>query len=161
MTYKNTQLSLLWITASVLLASFYLQYFLGLNPCPLCIMQRVCLFILLGLLGLSLKLLNKARIICVLQISIASIGLYFALRQLWLQSLPAGSAPACMPGMDVLLRFFPWQTVAHAFLWGSADCAEIKWTLLGISIPGWAGLYFFLIAAVSFWGYLRARSVHP
>jgi disulfide bond formation protein DsbB len=160
LTYKKIQLLLAIITLGVLFASFYFQYFKGLNPCPLCIMQRICIFLLLVLFGLSLGTLKKAHIISVVQVLISSAGLFFASRQLWLQSLPAESAPACMPGLDVLMRYFPWQTVVHALLWGSGDCAEVSWSVWGISMPGWAALYFLLMAFAGAFLYLKTRKLN-
>lgn len=145
-TYKSMQLFLVLITIIVFFASLYFQYFLGLQPCPLCIMQRFCVFLLLCLMGLSLGTLKKAHLISLLQVIISCAGLFFCVRQLWLQSLPADQAPACMPGLDVLLHYFPWQDAVKALLWGSGDCAEKTWGMLGVSMPGWAAMYFLFMA---------------
>lgn len=145
-TYRKIQTFNAMLTLFVLFASFYFQYVVGLTPCPLCIMQRVCVFLLLAVMGLSFRTLKRARIISLLQIIIACAGLYFALRQLWLQSLPAGEAPACMPGLDILIRYFPWQTVLKTLFWGTGDCAEVSWQMLGVSMPGWCALYFLFMA---------------
>ncbi len=160
LTYKKIQLLLVLVTFFVLFASFYFQYFLGLRPCPLCIMQRVCVFLLLGLLGLSLGTLRKAHLVCLMQVVISCAGLFFSLRQLWLQSLPAGQAPACMPDLDVLIRYFPWQTVAHALFWGAGDCAEVTWSMAGISMPGWTALYFLFMATTGLLLYFRTRTLN-
>jgi disulfide bond formation protein DsbB len=142
MTYRRIQSFNALITLWVLLASFYFQYVLGLHPCPLCIMQRICLFMLLGVMGLSFRSKRKAHFICFAQVFFASAGLFFSLRQLWLQSLPATNVPACMPGLDILIRYFPLKTVARTLFWGAGDCAEVTWSLWGISMPGWGALYF-------------------
>jgi disulfide bond formation protein DsbB len=157
--YKKIQFFLVWITFIVLFASLYFQYFLGLHPCPLCIMQRICVFLLIGLMGLSLGTLKKAHIISLAQIVISCAGLFFAIRQLWLQSMPAGKAPACMPGLDVLIRFFPWQTVARSLFWGSGDCAEVTWSMWGVSMPGWAAIYFLFMAVAGLFLFIRTRTL--
>jgi disulfide bond formation protein DsbB len=159
LTYIKIQRFLVLVTFFVLFASFYFQYFLGLHPCPLCIMQRVCVFLLLGLLGLSLGTLRKAHWVCFTQLVISCAGLFFSLRQLWLQSVPAGKAPACMPGIDVLMRYFPWQTVVKALFLGASDCAEVTWSMGGIAMPGWAALYFFFMAITSLFLYFRTRTL--
>ena len=141
-TYKKILTFNAIITLLVLFASFYFQYAMGLMPCPLCIMQRVCVFLLLGAMGLSFRTLKRAHIICLLQIIFASAGLFFALRQLWLQSLPPTHVPACLPGLDILVRYFPWKTIFQTLFWGSGDCAEVHWRFLGISMPGWTAMYF-------------------
>jgi disulfide bond formation protein DsbB len=63
----------------------------------------------------------------------------------WLQSLPADQIPACLPGLDALLHYFPWQDILHALFWGSGDCAEINWQWLGLSMPVWSLLYFLAV----------------
>lgn len=147
-TVKNSQLSLLLLTLFVLSASFYFQYVQGLQPCPLCLMQRLCVFLLLLPTGLCL-ILRKTTYLNVIQFFVSCSGLYFSLRQLWLQSLPEGLAPSCMPSLEVLIQYFSWQTVAHALFLGSGDCAEVNWHLFGISMPAWSGLYFLLMACAS------------
>ena len=153
-TYKRIQTFNAALTVFVLFASFYFQYIVGLIPCPLCIMQRICVFLLLAVMGLSFRTLKKAHILSFLQIVIACAGLFFSLRQLWLQSLPAGTAPACMPSLDILIRYFPWQTVVRALFWGSGECGETNWQMLGISMAGWCALYFLFMAIMGcflFW----------
>jgi disulfide bond formation protein DsbB len=112
-------------------------------------MQRICVFILLALTGLTLATQKKAHAVILIQIIISCAGLFFASRQLWLQSLPLDSAPACMPGLDVLIRYFPWKSVVHALFWGTGECAaDSGWSFLGINMPGWTALYFlFMIVA--------------
>lgn len=156
--YRRVQYFLVLISVFVLFFSLYSQYVLGLQPCPLCLMQRICVFILLGLMGFTLGTLKRARILSLLQCFFACAGLFFALRQLWLQSLPAGTAPACMPGLDILIRYFPWQDVAHALLWGSGDCAESTWNFLGISMAGWSAVYFLFMVLSTLYLYFRTQT---
>jgi disulfide bond formation protein DsbB len=145
-TYQRIQIFCALVTACVLFSSFYFQYVEGLIPCPLCIMQRLCVFLLLAVTGIGFRTIKPAQVITLLQIFIAAAGLFFALRQLWLQSLPEGQAPACMPGLDILIQYFPWQTVLKTLFWGSGDCAEVSWNLWGLSMSGWSALYFLLMA---------------
>jgi len=149
--YRNIQSLLLLFTLLVLVASFYFQYFKGLQPCPLCLMQRFCIFMLLmfGLMGLNLTSMKRGRIVSFLQSFFAVAGLFFAGRQLWLQSLPADQTPACMPGLDVLIHYFPWQDVVRALVWGAGDCAEVNWQWLGLSMPAWAACYFVIMLIAS------------
>lgn len=158
-TYKKIQFVLAFITIFVFMASLYFQYFMGLEPCPLCMMQRVCVFILLFLLGINLGTLKKAHIICMMQVIVAVAGLFFSLRQVWLLSLPGDKVPVCMPGLDVLIHYFPWQAVAKALFWGSGDCAQKSWSMLGISMPGWAALYFLFMLVVSLILYIRTSKL--
>jgi protein dithiol:quinone oxidoreductase len=154
--YRRWQGFLTLLTLFVLGSSLYFQYHQGMQPCPLCLMQRFCvlLLFLFCFIGVYVSTIRAGKILACLQLLVAAGGLFFAGRQLWLQTLPAGETPACMPGLDVLIRFFPWQDVARALFWGTGECAENSWRLLGLSMPAWAALYFLfmLIAAiVVFW----------
>lgn len=149
--YRLWQFFLFTVTLCVLFASFYFQFVKDLQPCPLCIMQRICVIAALSLfiLGAILGRRRGTGTLIILQIIIAVAGLYFASRQLWLQSLPPDELPACLPGLDVLIRYFPWQDVLHALIWGAADCGEVHWQWLGLTMPAWCAIYFtsILIAA--------------
>lgn len=155
-SYQKILAGLSLLSMFVLLASLYFQYVKGLHPCPLCLMQRLCVFLLLITSCLSLVTFKKARVLSTLQIIGSFAGLFFSLRQLWLQSLPAGTAPACMPGLDVLVQYFPWHTVAQALLWGAGDCAEIDWAFAGIPMPGWSALYFLFMLLAGVFLYRNA-----
>jgi len=131
------------LSLSVLVASFYFEWVKGLQPCPLCLMQRLCVILLVitSLLMLIMRT-GRGRALFIIQSLVALAGVYFAGRQLWLQSLPPDQLPSCLPGMDVLLRYFPWTDVLHALFFGAADCGEVTWQWLGLSMPGWSLLYF-------------------
>lgn len=120
--------------------ALYAQYVLGLNPCPLCIFQRV------ALIGLGLLFLIAAvhaagpgvrKLYAVLIALVALAGSGVAGRQLWLQALPPERVPACGPGLDFMLEAFPVGEMLMTVLSGSGECAEVDWTLLGLSMPGW------------------------
>jgi disulfide bond formation protein DsbB len=150
-TYRKGQILLAGLSLFILACSFYLQYIKGLQPCPLCFMQRLFVFLLftLSLIGIAVEKIKLRSIVAVLQIIFALGGLFFAGRQLWLQALPVGQAPACMPDLGVLVRYFPWRDLLYALFWGAGDCAEINWSWLGLSMPAWSAFYFLfmLIAA--------------
>ena len=150
-TYKLIHNLLFMLTFFVLASAFYFQYMKGLQPCPLCLMQRAFAFLFaVGcLMGLYLSTRKMARVVACLQMICSAAGLFFACRQLWLQSLPLDKAPACLPGFDVLVKYFPWHDVMYALLWGTGNCAEVTWTLLGLSMAAWAACYFLFIFFVS------------
>ena len=98
--FKIEQSMITLLTMLVLLVSFYLQYAVGLEPCPLCLMQRFMMFGLLfvalrGLLGFAKR---RACVLACFELLFASGGVFFAARQLWLQSLPAADTGMCLPG---------------------------------------------------------------
>jgi disulfide bond formation protein DsbB len=155
-------LLLLWTGTLVLLGiALYMQYFMGLEPCALCMTQRVFI-VAVGLVALIawLHKPGKAAIgfYCILGALMAIIGGAFSTRHLWLQSLPEDLAPACGPTLSYLLANVPLLEALSVLLRGDGNCAETLWTLFGISIPGWTLVAFtglFLINAVIFYKTLR------
>lgn len=160
--YRLWQLILLLVIITVLMASFYFEYILGLNPCPLCVMQRLCVF-LVFIFSMMIWLAASSKIglyAIVGQLVSSGAGLFFASRQLWLQSLPADQVPACLPGFDVMLRYFPWSDILTALFWGAGDCAEVTWHWLGLSMPTWTALFFiaiFIASLINFYLWARIR----
>lgn len=133
-----------------------LQWVDGLEPCPLCIFQRVAfaamaLFFLLGAIlpgrwaaaGISLAALS---------------GIGVAWRHLWLQSLPPDQVPACGPGLDYMLNTFPLSEVFAMVLSGSGECAEVE-RVLGLSIPMWTLIAFVAIGAAGVYMNLSKHAV--
>lgn len=140
------------VCAGLLGTAFYMEYVLYLEPCPLCMAQRVA-FALVGLIGLAAALTppspGRVRALAGLAVVAALFGLYLAGRQLWLQSLPPEQVPDCAPGIYFMLESFPLFDVIATMLTGSGDCAEVQWTWLGLSIPGWTAVAFGVIALLA------------
>lgn len=157
--YRLGQSILFVISLFVLAASIYFQFVKKLEPCPLCLMQRVCVIIALGLCmaGLFCKTTSARRRVLIFQLLISLAGIYFAGRQLWLQTLPADQLPACLPGMNVLLQYFPWKDILQAMFLGAADCGEVTWQWLGLSMPAWSALYFLAYFVSVLPGYFHIR----
>ena len=138
--------------------ALYLEYVLDQQPCPLCIIQRVCV-IIFGVVCLLAAVHGPGRGgqrgYAGLAGLAALVGAGTAGRQVWLQSLPADELPACLPSFDYMLEALPFKEIIRLVLHGSADCAEVNWTLLGMSIPEWSLLTF--IGMVLFAGYQLLR----
>lgn len=132
------------ICALLIAAAYYLQYVEGMEPCPLCILQRVVLAAL-GVVFLLAGLQNSAGfgryVYGLLVLLAAATGVALAGRHVWLQSLPPDQVPACGPGLGYLLDTFPLLDALALVLRGSGECAEVH-TLLGLSIPTWTLLAF-------------------
>lgn len=121
--------------------AFYAERVLGLEPCPLCMFQRVGV-VLLGLAFLVAALHDPtsrggARFHAVLIGLVAAFPAYVAGRHVYIQSLPAGSVPSCGATLDFMLEAFPLLTVVRKVLTGGGECAKIDWRLLGLSMPAW------------------------
>ncbi len=126
--------------AGLLGYAWYAQSVLGLEPCPLCIFQRVGIAAV-GVLFLLVTLQNPklwgARVYgCLLLLAALATGAVAA-RHLWIQHLPEGSVPACGASLNYLLEVFPLADVVRKVLSGSGECARISWSWLGLSMPGW------------------------
>ncbi len=136
-------------TVCILGFAYYLQYVLGLQPCALCIFERVAMFacLLVFLVGALHGPLGRGRLVYLaLSLLTSASGIAIAARHLWLQSLPPSQVPACGPGLNLMLRMMPLQQVFMAVLHGSGDCAKVHARLLGLSIPGWTLVAFVVLA---------------
>lgn len=129
--------------------ALYMQHVVGLEPCPLCILQRVAV-IGMGAVLLVAALHNPAgwgrRVYAGLTALVALFGLATAGRNVWLQHLPADRVPDCGPGLNYMLEVFPLSRTLEMVFKGSGECAEVQWTFLSLSIPEWMlfvfGVYF-------------------
>lgn len=130
---------------ALLLSSVYMQHVMELEPCPLCIMQRIAVLVT-GIFFLIAAVHNPAKIgnrIYVGLISLtALLGGSISARHIWLQNLPADQVPSCGPGMGFIMENFPLADALSLVLKGSGECAEVSWTFLNLSIPAWTLLAF-------------------
>ena len=117
--------------------AFYMEYQLGLEPCPMCIVQRIAVA-LAGAAALFGILHNKFKKFYLgLTTFFSAAGGASAIRHLYLQSLPPDRVPSCGPDLNYLLdNNFVSDALIQLFI-GDGNCAEVMWSLLGISIPGW------------------------
>ncbi|HYQ39040.1 MAG TPA: disulfide bond formation protein B [Pseudomonas sp.] len=146
------------VCAALLAFGLYLEHAEGIEPCPLCVVQRIE-FIGVGLIGLLAALHNPQRrgrrIYAGFGLLFAAAGIASASRQIWLQGLPADQLPACLPSLEYMMEALPFQDIVRMVLHGTADCAEVTWTLLGLSIPEWSLLAFAGLAALALLQLLR------
>ena len=135
-------------TGFLLAGALVMEHVFQMDPCPLCLMQRVW-FAIAGLLALG-ALIHSPRwgIYPLLTMLAALIGGGFSIRQLWLQSLPEDQIPACGPDMTYMLENFPMADVLAAMTRGTGDCAAVTWQF-GLTIPGWALVGFIAILIVA------------
>lgn len=140
------------VPAGLLAVAFYMEYVMGLEPCPLCWLQRFA-FMGVAAVGLVAFLHSPGniggRIYGALLAATGGVGLGLASRQLWLQSLPADQVPACGGSVDFMLQMFPLMEVIAMSIKGTGDCAKVVWTFLGLSIPGWTAIFFAIIVLAS------------
>jgi disulfide bond formation protein DsbB len=130
----------------------YLQFVENLEPCPLCISQRIAI-LLLGMVFLIAAIHNPepkgVKIYSLLGTLVAIGGGSISARHIWIQHLPANEVPECSPGLDYVFENFPLTDTLKLMLSGTGECAKVDWTLLGLSIPQWTLISFLGLAIVS------------
>lgn len=160
MTISNRlMLSLLALACAGLLGyGYYLQFVEHLDPCPMCILQRLC-YAAIGILAIGGAVVNPGRggaLICsALIAACAAIGAGIAARQTWLQHLPPELVPECGPGLEFMLEMYPLLETIEKSLKGTGDCAEVTWRFLGFSIAEWSLLWFLAILLAALWQFTR------
>ena len=139
----------LWCVA-LLLFGLYLQHAQGLEPCPMCIVQR---YALMGVAVLALALaagrgVQWHRWGSVAVVLVAGFGAVTAARQSWLQWFPP-EVYSCGRDFYGMIESFPLRRAIPMIFRGSGDCTQIDWTFLGLSIANWSFLNFIAIAVVA------------
>ena len=163
MLVTRRKLFLTGILISVLLIVYalYTQYVLGLEPCPLCILQRVAV-IALGISFLLLALRPPQRkqskfLTSILLVMISSAGVGIAARHVWLQNLPPDKVPGCGPGLDFMMANFPLSEVLEMVFSGSGECAEISWSFAFLSMPAWVLIWLIVLGSFGVWSIHQRR----
>lgn len=164
MTIPRSRLMFLLVTvisAGLMLFSFFLQFVQELEPCPLCISQRIAIT-LLGLLSFVAVIHNPRefgfRCYGLFLGLLGLAGTLLASRQLWIQGLPPEKVPACMPGIEYLVDILPVTDILRMMLTGTGDCAKIQWSFLGVSIPGWTLIMFLAFLLIGLFELVRERA---
>ena len=148
---KTEQLAT-WIclgAGGILCIGLLVEFALGLAPCPLCMMQRIW-FALTGIVAwIGLSHNPRWGIYPLVSALCAMVGGGFAIRQLWLQSLPADQVPSCGPDLSYMIDAFPLGDLLVAMTSGTGDCAVIHDVIPLMSIAGWSLLGFSLLLFAS------------
>lgn len=161
---RTVNLLIFLATLGLMGVALFMQHVWGLTPCYLCIVQRVFV-ILTGLIALAAFIHNPGpiglRIYGTTTCISALTGAGFSIRQLWLQSLPEDLVPACGPPADYLFDALPLLEVVPMLLRGDGNCAEVQWSLFGISIPGYTLIAFIGLALLAGYQALRRKQTGP
>lgn len=133
------------ICAGLMAAALYFQYGMQLEPCPLCIFQRVFV-IITGLILLAGALHNPGklgrRIYGVVTALAAGLGAAVAGRHVWIENLPFDQQPGCAYSLNDMLETFPLLKTLKLVLEGSGGCGQVNWSFLGLSMPSWTLIFF-------------------
>ena len=140
--------------------ALYAQHVLLLDPCPLCVLQRVAV-IGLGAVFLAATLHNPAdwgRYVYAALVAVAALaGIGVAGWHVRLQNLPASEVPACGPGLDYMMENFPLTEAMQMVFKGSGECADVVWNFLGLSMPSWVLICLVGLGGVGVWNNLRQQ----
>ena len=132
-------------TAPAMGFAFYLQYVEYMEPCPLCMTQRIFV-VLAGVIALVAAIHNPTekgyKVYAGAGVLTAITGGAFSARHVWLQMLPPEQVPACGPSLSYMLETLPIGDTLRIMLTGDGNCAEELWSFLGLTIPGWTLVIF-------------------
>lgn len=152
-SFRNLSMVGFLACAGGLLFALFLQHFMHLEPCPMCIFQRIAMAGA-GLVFLLAALHNPAQkgqwIYVGLADLCATLGALIAARHVWLQHLPEDQVPACGPTLDYLLDMLPVMEVVQMVLRGDGNCAKVDAAWLGLSLPAWTLVGFLMIGLWAF-----------
>jgi disulfide bond formation protein DsbB len=132
--------------------ALFVQYVQGLEPCPLCILQRIAV---MGAGALFLAALihdpadRGARVYGVLIDLAAVAGILVAARHMWIMAQPPGSVAECGASLDYMMDVLPLHEVLGKVLTGSGECAKLDWQFLGLNMPTWVLI---ALLGVGTWG---------
>ncbi len=138
------------VCAGMLGFGMYLQHALGLEPCPMCVVQRyadfLVLFFAIVVAATSKRVLQWGA--AGLLLASAGFGAFVAARQSWLQWYPP-EVVSCGRDFYGMIENFPLQRALPMIFKGSGDCAKVDWTFLGGSIANWSFVWFCFAAIVA------------
>lgn len=157
---RGFNLFMAFVCHQLLIAAFYFQYVEGMEPCPLCIFQRVAVlslgfwFLFHGLH----KPLAGSRWHLMYDIGgllSTIVGGAISTRHGYLQSLPDDQVPSCGPSLDYLVDMLPFTEMLDVVLKGSGECHEVSWRLMGLTMPIWLLFFFIGCACILIWRIYR------
>ena len=134
-------------SVAMLAFGLYLQHAVGLDPCPMCIVQRYALILIAVVAGVTAFSGRKGFLVTGsgLMVMIASLGAFVAARQSFLQWDPPEEA-SCGRDLYGMMETFPLKRVIPMIFKGSGDCTKIDWAFLGLSVANWSFICFVGIA---------------
>jgi disulfide bond formation protein DsbB len=141
--------------------AFYSQYALEMQPCHLCIFQRVTVAAM-GVAFLLAALHSSGRLrgaIYAVLIGVAGLAtLATSGRHVWIQMQPPGSIESCGADLHFMLEIFPLTEVILKVFKAGGECAKVDFTLLGLSMPAWVFVFALVVTAGGVWINLRTRA---
>jgi len=150
LNFRSSRFIAFFICHELIVIAYYFQFVDHLEPCPLCIFQRLVFFVmsLMFLIAAIHNPSNKGkRYYNSITLIVSIVGMFISGRHVWLQHLPKDQVPTCGPGLNYLLDNFPLSDALNQILRGSGECADVSWTLFGFSMPELTLMLFITFAA--------------
>ena len=158
-SYRTACLVGFLICISLLAFALYAEHVLHMEPCPLCIFQRIGFMVMavFFLAGAIFTPKGGARWVIAGGAVIGGLGgLAVAARHLWLQTLPPDQIPSCGPNLGYMMNTFPFHKVLEMVFTGSGECAKVE-PIFGVPMPAWTTLWYLLLIALIFVATLRNK----
>ncbi|MFI4938138.1 MAG: disulfide bond formation protein B [Candidatus Berkiellales bacterium] len=136
----------------LLAISFLLQYGFHLQPCPLCIIDRILVLLIVICFVVALCHPSQKmgqRLYSLIAFLLCALGILVTSRHLWLIHLPVNEVPACSPSFNYLIETFPLKEALIIILKSSGECAVNTPAVLGLTLPAWTLMSFVLLAVGS------------
>jgi disulfide bond formation protein DsbB len=146
------------VCAALLAFALYSQFQLNLEPCPLCIFQRigVAFTAVWFLVAAAHNPKGRGRTAYAVLIALGALATAaVAARHVYVQHLPPGSLPSCGAPLAILLKFTPVFTLIKKVLTGSGECGEVSWRFLGLAMPAWVLLWALALGWLGLYANLR------
>ncbi len=132
----------------------FIQQKYNLDPCPLCIFQRIA-FLVMGGFFLLAALHNPGnsgrKIYGLLHFAAAVTGIGIALRHIWIQANPEKVMAECGAGFDYIFDTFPLKKALDLVFKGTGECSTVDWTMFGLTIPQLSLVAFIGLAVYAVW----------
>lgn len=161
LSYRPVYLGGFACCAALMAYALYVQHVEWLDPCPLCVLQRIA-FIGMGAIFLVGGLHNpghSGRLFYAVVIDlIGSAGAGVAAWHIRLQNLPPNEVPDCGPGLEYMVDNLPLSEVLGKVFAGSGECATVDWQFLGLSMPWWTLIWFVGLSVVALVFALKGKS---
>jgi len=155
-TPRRVWLFILLACIGLLTFGMYLQHVVGLEPCPMCIVQRYVMVLIafVALLGVIFPCRKGSLGVGVGLVVLSSGGAYVAARQTWLQWYPP-EVVSCGRDFYGMIETFPLQRAIPMIFKGGGDCSKVDWTFLGGSIANWSFVAFVVLGLVALATWLK------
>ena len=161
--FRFINLAVFLACTGLIAIAYYMEYIMYLEPCPLCMVQRI-IVILIGIVCLIAFLHNPQRrgkhTYSTIALILSAGGIAAASRHVWLQNAPADKIPECFAGIGIILANNPMFDALKIIFSGTGECAETAWVFLGLSIPGWTLVAFIAFAIIMIIQIIRTAISH-